>query len=166
MNTHRSHVKGTCTRTSPKNTRSTPKRNVSGKENNLSAVARIHPITTRRVGNIIDEVRVTACKTITNVKSSFNDMSQKLKQPLKRTQSFRKRQQYEGLKENITPVKLYTPFNFVTPSPPKSNCKRVSPRRCSFKSPTGRLRRDVQQLNRELKELKEIEQTLCATRLS
>ncbi|GFU22475.1 uncharacterized protein NPIL_569881 [Nephila pilipes] len=129
MNTQRSHVKGGNTRTSPKSIRSTPKRNCSGKENNHNAITRIHPNTARRVGNIINEVRVTACKTITNVKSSFSDMSQKLKQPMKRTQSFRKRQQYEGLQENVTPVKLYTPFNFVTPSPPKSNQKRVSPRR-------------------------------------
>ncbi|KAF8782715.1 hypothetical protein HNY73_012965 [Argiope bruennichi] len=136
-----------------------------GKENNTLAVAKRHSTTSKKVENIINEVRVTACKTITNVKSSFGDISEKLKGPLKRTRSFSKRQQYEGLEEIATPVKLYTPFNFVTPSPPTPDRRRISPRRCSFKSPTGRFRKDVQQLNRELKELKEIENSLCATKL-
>ncbi|CAL1265653.1 unnamed protein product [Larinioides sclopetarius] len=152
------------------NLRRTPKRKScrnfpTGKENNTLAVARIHPATSKKVESIINEVRLTACKTITNVKLSFGDISEKLKGPLKRTRSFTKRQQYEGLEEIATPVKLYTPFNFVTPSPPKSESKRISPKRCSFKSPTGRFRKDVQQLNRELKELKEIENSLCATKL-
>ncbi|GIX94123.1 uncharacterized protein CDAR_484951 [Caerostris darwini] len=150
------------------NLRSTPKRNVYAKENNSLAVAKIQPTSSKRVERIINGVRVTACNTITNVKSSWGGFSEKLKVPLKRTRSFAMRQQYQGLPENscsTTPVKLYTPFNFVTPSPPKSNQKRISPRRCSFKSPTGRFRKDVQQLNRGLKERKEIEKTLCSTRL-
>lgn len=46
-----------------------------------------------------------------------------------KTRKFSKNQNYEELDEKVTPVKLYTPFSFVTPSPVKSSRKKVSPKR-------------------------------------
>ncbi|KAG8201563.1 hypothetical protein JTE90_011236 [Oedothorax gibbosus] len=144
------------------NQSSFPVANSSEKENVLT-VAKIQP--SRRVEQLLNDVRISACKTITNVKSSFEDMSQKLRGPMKKTRSFSKRQQYKGLCETVTPVKLYTPFTFVTPSPPQSNRKRVSPRRCSFKSPTNQFKKDVQDLNQQLQELEKVEKALCTRKM-
>lgn len=52
-----------------------PEADSSEKENNNLTVAKIQP-TTRRVEQLLNDVRISACKTITNVKSSFEDMSQ------------------------------------------------------------------------------------------
>lgn len=61
----------------------TPKRNssvkspsASNKENSNLTIAKISSVkSNRRVGDLINDMRVSACKTITNVKSSFGDLS-------------------------------------------------------------------------------------------
>ncbi|XP_035230405.1 uncharacterized protein LOC118202355 [Stegodyphus dumicola] len=101
-------------------------RSFGGKENNSMSNSR-NPSSTK-VEQIFNEVRISACKTISNVKCSFDDLSQKLRRNTKRARNMTKMQQYEELNEQVTPVKLYSPFTFVTPSP-KSSRKTRSPKR-------------------------------------
>ncbi|XP_042896816.1 uncharacterized protein [Parasteatoda tepidariorum] len=147
-------------RTTQKSTANTP---IYDQENKSLTVTKLS--NTKRVERLLNDVRITACRTITNVKSSIGDLSMKLRPVMKTRSSFCKRQNYQGLNENITPVKLYTPFSFVTPSPKRTPRKRVSPKRISFKSPTGKLKKDVQALNKSVKEREKMERTLSARKL-
>ncbi|XP_054720005.1 uncharacterized protein LOC129229670 [Uloborus diversus] len=132
------------------------------KENKTMALTRI--ASTGRVEQLFSEVRITACRTITNVKESFDGISQRILRSGPTKHPFGKVQQYNELNEKVTPVKLYSPFSFVTPSPVKSSRKKPTPKRISFQSPTGKLRKDVKQLSLEVKERERVEKALCNKR--
>ncbi|KFM79550.1 hypothetical protein X975_11758, partial [Stegodyphus mimosarum] len=75
-----------------------------------------------------------------------------------------KKQQYEELSEQVTPVKLYSPFTFVTPSP-KSSRKTRSPKRFPIASPRGKFQKDFKELSLKVKERQNLEKSLSAKKL-
>jgi len=135
----------------------------SDKENNGLAIAKIS--SGKTVEELINGMRISACKTITNVKSSFGGLSNRLRKSTIKSRKFTRAQQYEELGEQVTPVKLYSPFTFVTPSPVKNSRKKLSPKRFTFASPTGKFQKDVQQLSQEVKELEKLEKSLRLRRV-
>ncbi|XP_013771799.1 uncharacterized protein LOC106456966 [Limulus polyphemus] len=106
--------------------------------------------TTRGTAKVLRDVKNNASKKFSNVKSTIDNFSQRLRSSTRRRLRLPSNSQYNQLDENGTPVKLYSPFCIETPSPPSLTTLRQdsveshTTKRCAFQSPGGRFKQDLQ----------------------
>lgn len=113
---------------------------------------------------VLRDVKVSASKTFLNVKCTFDNISQRIRRSNRRDDSCL--QQYSEFEnKDRTPVKLYSPFGIVTPSPQKDERTSpvrnlLTPRRFIFASPTGKIKQDIADLSSGLEELNTVAESL------
>ncbi|XP_076333160.1 uncharacterized protein LOC143237605 [Tachypleus tridentatus] len=115
--------------------------------------------TTRGTAKVLRDVKNNASKKLSNVKSTIDNFSQRLRSSTRRRLRIPSDSQYNQLDENGTPVKLYSPFCIETPSPPslttltQDSVESHTTKRCAFQSPGGRFKQDLQDVTSGMEEL-------------
>lgn len=113
---------------------------------------------------VLRDVKVSANKTFLNVKGTFDNISQRIRRSARRDNS--SLQQYSEFEDKErTPIKMYSPFGIVTPSPQKEEHKSpvrnlLTPRRFIFASPTGKIKQDIADLSSGLEELNTVAKSI------